>query len=160
MSVTTGVRLHSINPASGVTAISPPSIRLARLRYSLGRIRYPYIWRQGFPSVTGTMLDLVCSKKNSRRASPTYATLSLAHNTSIFARHSKDLYHLLPLSNTFLYPAMNTGTEQYRREYSSLTLFSMAPPLDSLTSSSTIATSVGSHYSCTVSKTSRCRNRL
>ncbi|KAH9021722.1 hypothetical protein EDB85DRAFT_2278349 [Lactarius pseudohatsudake] len=29
----------------------------------------PYIWRQGFPSVSGTMLDLVNSKKNSRRVS-------------------------------------------------------------------------------------------
>src|SRR6266571_5087836 len=147
MSVTTGVRLHSINPSSGVTSISPPSILPARPRSSLGRRWHPYIWRQGFPPVTGTMLDLVHSKKNSRRVSPTYTTLPLVQNTSTFARHSKDLYRLLPLSNTFRFPVRDTGTEQDLPKYLSLTLFSMAPPLDSLTSSSAIATSVGSHHS-------------
>ncbi|KAI9444616.1 hypothetical protein H4582DRAFT_831945 [Lactarius indigo] len=61
--------------------------------------------------------------------------------------YSKDSCHLLPLLSTFRYPERVTGTEQYHRKYSSPTLFSMAPPLGSLTSSSTIATSVGSRRS-------------
>ena len=42
MSVIDGARLHSINPFTGVTSISPPLVRLALLRSSPGRRRYPY----------------------------------------------------------------------------------------------------------------------
>src|SRR6266702_871330 len=143
MSVTTGMRSHSINRISGVTSISPPSVRPARLKSSLGRRWYPYIWRQGFLTVTGVVLGLVHSKKNPTRASPTYATSPLAQKSCIFARQLEDLYHLLPLSNTFHCPARNTCPEKYP----SLTLFSLVPPRGSPVSSSAIATSVGSHRS-------------
>ena len=46
MSVINGARLHSINPSSGVTSISPTLIQLVLLRYSLGRRQAPYIWRR------------------------------------------------------------------------------------------------------------------
>src|SRR6266702_1414183 len=146
MSVINGARLHSIYPSSGVTSISPPSVRPARLRYLLGPGWHPYIWRQGFPYIAGTVLGLVHSKMNSRLTSPIYATLTLAQNPFIFARHSKDSYHLLPLSNTFHCPMGNTGPEHYR-EYPSLTHSSTAPPLGSLGSNSATTTSVGSRRS-------------
>ena len=55
-----------------------------------------------FHLFTGTMLSLAHSKKNSRITSPTYATLTLAQNTSSLTRHSTDSLHLLPLLNIFL----------------------------------------------------------
>src|SRR6266702_467345 len=101
MSVINGARLHSIYPSSGVTSISPPSVRPARLRYLLGPGWHPYIWRQIFPYFAGTMLGSVHSNKNSRLTSPTYATFALAQILSCFAGHLKHSLHLLPFSNTF-----------------------------------------------------------
>src|SRR6266702_887861 len=147
MSVINGARLHSIYPPSGVTSISPPSVWPVRLRCSFGPSRHPCIWRHGSPPVTGTVLDLVHSKKNSRHAPPTYATFPSAQNPSTLSGYSKDSYHLLPLSNTFRCPVTNTRTEQHGSNYPSLTLFSMVPPIGSLASISGSATSVGSHRS-------------
>jgi hypothetical protein len=109
----------------------------------------PYTWRQGFPAVTGTMLSLVHSKKNSRIASPTYATLPLGQNPSILTGHSKDSYHrdLLPLSNTFGCPVMKNPEPEHHGKYLSLTLFLTAPPQGSLASSCGSATSAGIHHS-------------
>src|SRR6266702_6327886 len=147
MSVINGARLHSIYPSYGVTSISPPSVWPVRLRCSFGPSRHPYIWRYGSPSITGVVLDLVHSKKNSRHAPPTYATFPSAQNPSIFSGYSKDSYHLLPLSNTSRCSVRNIGTEPYGSNHPSLTLFSMVPPLGSLASNSRTATSIGSHRS-------------
>ena len=81
------------------------------------------------------MFDSMHSEKNSRRASrrasPTYATLQLAQSPSISTEYLKDLYHLLPPSNIFYsLPFGDVRTQE--SGYSSLTLLSMASPLGSL----------------------------
>ncbi len=67
--------------------------------------------------------------------------------TAEYRHLRKTLEGLVSPAPTFHYPAQNTSTEQYSREYSSPTIFSMAPPLGSLASCSGTATLVGSHRS-------------
>lgn len=103
----------------------------------------PYIWREGYLAVAGTMFDLVHSKKISRSNSPAYTTFASAQSLTISAIHLKGLCYLPPLSNTFhSIPVVDTRTD-WTISFLSLTLFSMAQPLDSHTWHSATATSVG-----------------
>src|ERR1700761_6066867 len=101
MSVTIGARLHLMILSSGVTSILIPFLWPARLRYSLGRRRHPYTWRQWLLTGTGTIPGSGLSKKSSGLVSPIFATFPSVQTLPFFAIYLNGSFHLLPPSNPF-----------------------------------------------------------
>lgn len=62
---------------SHVDFTAPPSLGQVQRRNSLVPSRHHYILRQSSLSDAGTVFHLIHSERNSRRASPTYATMAL-----------------------------------------------------------------------------------